>query len=63
MIPAYYLMIACTIGLVIFACFVKETAGKSLRGSLPAVEDPSEIDEILKKPKEALWWKEELMQI
>lgn len=60
MIPAYYLMIACTIGLVIFGFFVKETAGKSLRGSSPAVEDPSEIDEIIKKQKEALWWKEEL---
>lgn len=60
MIPAYYLMGVCLVGLVIVSLFVKETAGKSLRGSAPAVEDPSEIGEILKNPDKALWWKEEL---
>lgn len=59
MIPAYYLMAASVIGLIIVVFFVKETAGRSLPGSMPAVEDPSEIDEILKNPDEALWWKEE----
>lgn len=60
MVPAYFLMAVCLFGLIIVTFFVKETAGKSLRGSMPAVEDPSEIDEILKNPNEALWWKEEL---
>lgn len=60
MMPAYYLMFVCFIGLVIVFFFVKETAGRSLRGSAPIVEDPKEIDEILKNPDEALWWREEL---
>ncbi|AXI08251.1 MFS transporter [Oceanobacillus zhaokaii] len=60
MIPAYYLIAACIIGLVVVGFFVKETAGRSLRGSAPTVEDPSEIDEILKNPDKALWWKEEM---
>lgn len=60
MIPAYYLMAVCIIGIVIVIFFVKETAGRSLRGSAPTVEDPSEIDEILKNPEKALWWREEM---
>lgn len=60
MVPAYYLIAACIIGLVVVGFFVKETAGRSLRGSAPTVEDPSEIDEILKNPVNALWWKEEM---
>lgn len=60
MLPAYYLMAVCIIGIIIVGLFVKETAGKSLRGAFPVVEDPSEIDEVLKKPEEALWWMEEL---
>jgi MFS transporter, MHS family, proline/betaine transporter len=60
MIPAYYLMAVCLFGLVIVAFFVKETAGKSLRGSTPAVEDPSEIEEVLKNPDKAFWWEEEV---
>jgi MFS transporter, MHS family, proline/betaine transporter len=59
MIPAYYLMAVCLFGLIIVAFFVKETAGRSLRGSTPAVEDPSEIEEILKNPDKAFWWEEE----
>ncbi|NUK31991.1 glycine betaine/L-proline transporter ProP [Parageobacillus sp. VR-IP] len=62
MIPAYYLMAVCLFGLVIVAFFVKETAGRSLRGSAPAVEDPSEIEEILKNPDKAFWWEEEVKE-
>jgi MFS transporter, MHS family, proline/betaine transporter len=62
MIPAYYLMAVCLFGLIIVAFFVKETAGRSLRGSTPAVEDPSEIEEILKNPDKAFWWEEELKE-
>jgi MFS transporter, MHS family, proline/betaine transporter len=62
MIPAYYLMAVCLFGLIIVAFCVKETAGRSLRGSTPAVEDPSEIEEILKNPDKAFWWEEELKE-
>lgn len=58
-VPAYYLMAASIIGLLIMVFFVKETAGKSLPGSMPTVEKPSEVEDVLKKPEEALWWKEE----
>lgn len=60
MVPAYLLMAVCVIGLVVVGFFVKETAGRSLRGSAPTVEHTSEIAEILKNPDKALWWKEEL---
>ncbi|WP_257967981.1 MFS transporter [Peribacillus deserti] len=33
MLPAYYLMAICFLGIIIVALFVKETAGRSLRGS------------------------------
>jgi len=58
MIPAYYIMAACLIG-IITMIFVKETTGKALRGSAPAVEEKHEIAEILENPQEAIWWKEE----
>lgn len=60
MLPAYYLMAICLFGLIIVTLFVKETAGKSLRGSAPVVEDPSEIKEVLNHPEKALWWYEEI---
>lgn len=63
MMPAYYLTSVCILGLIIMAVYVKETAGRSLRGAPPAVEDASEIDEVLKNPKEALWWMEELLEL
>ncbi|RFU69030.1 MFS transporter [Peribacillus saganii] len=62
MLPAYYLMGMCLFGLVIVTLFVKETAGKSLRGSAPVVENQSEIKEVLKHPDKALWWYEEVRQ-
>ncbi|WEG11199.1 MFS transporter [Pullulanibacillus sp. KACC 23026] len=61
MIPAYYMMAACLIGFVTML-FVKETTGKSLRGSAPAVEEKHEamdILETLEDPDKDLWWKEE----
>ncbi|MDM5337255.1 MFS transporter [Fictibacillus enclensis] len=60
MVPAYYLMAVCIIGIIVVAFFVKETAGRSLRGSLPVVEEPAEVEEVLKNPEEALWWEEEI---
>ncbi|MEV5039575.1 glycine betaine/L-proline transporter ProP [Peribacillus frigoritolerans] len=63
MLPAYYLMTVCLFGLIIVSLFVKETAGKSLRGSPPVVKDQSEIQELLKNPDKALWWKEEVQEM
>lgn len=59
MVPAYYLIASCVIGMIVVTAFVKVTSGKSLRGSPPAVEENHEIREVLKDPEEALWWKEE----
>lgn len=58
-IPAYYLVAASLIGILVVTYFVKDTSGKSLRGSPPAVEEKQEVKEILKDPEEALWWQEE----
>jgi MFS transporter, MHS family, proline/betaine transporter len=62
MVPAYYIMAACLIG-VLTMFFVRDTTGKALRGSAPAVEEKHEIVEILEDPQEALWWKEEKINI
>lgn len=43
---AYYIMIACVIGLI-GMFFVKESAGKNLLGSYPAVADESEVHELV----------------
>ncbi|GGE30822.1 MFS transporter [Pullulanibacillus camelliae] len=63
LIPAYYLMLASLIGIVIVTFFFKDTSGKPLRGSPPAVEEAKEIADILKDPEEALWWQEEKEKI
>ncbi|QQZ08670.1 glycine betaine/L-proline transporter ProP [Heyndrickxia vini] len=62
MVPAYYIMAACLIG-ILTMIFVKETTGKALRGSAPAVEEKHEIADILENPQEAIWWKEEKVTI
>lgn len=63
MVPAYYLIFASVVGILVVTWFVKETSGKALRGSLPVVEEHHEIKEILENPEEALWWQEEARQI
>ncbi|THE13437.1 MFS transporter [Bacillus timonensis] len=63
MVPAYYLIFASIIGIVVVSIFLKETAGKALRGSPPAVEEKAEIKEILEEPEEALWWHDEKKEI
>ncbi|MDB5055206.1 MAG: transporter [Bacilli bacterium] len=63
MVPAYYLIVSSLIGIVVVTYFVKETSGKSLRGSAPAVEEKHEIHDILEEPEEALWWQEEKNKI
>jgi MFS transporter, MHS family, proline/betaine transporter len=61
MVPAYYLVGTCLIGIVAMI-FVKETSGKSLRGSAPAVESKHEIPAVLADPN-ALWWQEEKIKL
>lgn len=63
LVPAYYLMGACAIGFLVVSFFVKETSGRSLRGSAPAVEGKNEIQDVLKAPEEAFWWEEEKQMI
>lgn len=59
LVPAYYLIFAGVVGIVVVTYFVKDTSGKSLRGSPPAVAGEHEIQEVLEEPEEALWWREE----
>lgn len=63
MIPAYYLIFASIIGIIVVTIFLKDTSGKALRGSPPAVEEKKEIKEILQEPEEALWWHDERKEI
>lgn len=63
MVPAYYLIFASVIGIIVVTIFVKETSGKALRGSPPAVAEKAEIKEILEEPEEALWWHDERKEI
>lgn len=59
LVPAYYLIFAGVVGMIVVTYFVKETSGKSLRGSPPAVAEQQEIQEVLEEPEKALWWREE----
>ncbi|MEN1967524.1 MFS transporter [Lentibacillus sp. N15] len=62
--PAYYIIFASLIGIVIVTFFLKNTSGKALRGSPPAVEEKTEIQEVLDDAKEGgLWWSEEKQKI
>ncbi|WP_153728005.1 MFS transporter [Salinibacillus xinjiangensis] len=63
MIPAYYVIFASIIGIIVVSYFVKEVAGKPLRGSPPAVTEKSEIKDVLEEPEEALWWQDERKKI
>lgn len=63
LVPAYYMMAACLIGIVVVYFFVKDPSGKPLRGSPPAVEAKHEIHEVLEDPEEALWWEKEKIEI
>lgn len=63
LVPAYYVIFASIIGIIVVTWFIKETSGKSLRGSPPVVEEHHEIKKILEKPEEALWWHEEKKEI
>ncbi|WP_391564085.1 MFS transporter [Siminovitchia fortis] len=63
LMPAYYLIFASAIGIVVVTLFLKSTSGKPLRGSPPAVADEEEIKEVLEETDRVLWWSEEKHQI
>ncbi|WP_245799271.1 MFS transporter [Virgibacillus siamensis] len=63
LVPAYYIIFASIVGILIVAFFVVETSGKSLRGQPPAVEEKDEIKDVLEDPEEALWWTDEKSEI
>lgn len=63
MVPAYYIIFASLIGIVVVSYFVKNTSGRPLRGSPPAVAEKGDIEDVLEEPEEALWWTEEKSQI
>ncbi|MBA4493917.1 MFS transporter [Paenactinomyces guangxiensis] len=63
LVPAYYIIAAALIGILVVTYFVKDPSGRPLRGSPPAVEEKHEIQAVLKDPEEALWWKEEKNKI
>jgi len=63
LVPAYYIMFASVIGIVVITFFVKDTSGKPLRGASPAVEEEHEIPEVLEDREEALWWADEKQKI
>ena len=60
--PAYYLMFAAVIGIIVVSIYVENTSGKPLRGDAPAVAEETEIKEVL-EDMEALWWREEQQEI
>jgi MHS family proline/betaine transporter-like MFS transporter len=57
--PSYYLMFINVVGLIIFAFMFKSTSNKSLRGAYPNVENRSDYEEVIRNPKDALWWDKE----
>lgn len=57
--PSYYLMFINVIGLIIFITIFKSTSNKSLRGSYPNVETQEDYEDVVKNPKDALWWESE----
>jgi MHS family proline/betaine transporter-like MFS transporter len=63
LMPAYYLMFASLIGIVVVTLFLKNTSGKPLRGSPPAVAETHEIKEVIEDTNHVLWWSEEKQQI
>lgn len=63
LMPAFYLIFASLIGIVVVTLFLKNTSGKPLRGSPPAVTEKQEIREVIEESDETLWWGEEKRRI
>lgn len=60
--PAFYLVFAAIIGIIVVSIYVENTSGKPLRGDAPAVAEEGEIIEAI-EDSEALWWREEKQEI
>lgn len=54
--PAYYLTAVNLIGFIIILLLHSSTAGKSLKGSYPNVDNKKDVKYYEKHPKKALWW-------
>lgn len=63
LVPAYYVMFASIFGIVIVTLFLKNTFGKALRGSAPAVAETEEIQEVIEETDQSLWWSEEKYKV
>src|SRR5699024_6383187 len=62
--PSFYVVFASLIGIVVVTLFLRNTSGKPLRGSPPAIEEEKEIQEVLDNADEdGLWWSEEKQKI
>lgn len=59
LMPAYYVIFASLIGIVVVSLFLKNTSGKPLRGSPPAVSETHEIAEVVEDTNNELWWGKE----
>ena len=57
--PAYYLTAISLIGFLVITFLHLSTAGKSLKGSYPNVDNEKDRAYYAEHPKEALWWIEE----
>lgn len=63
LMPAFYMMLVSFIGIIVITFMLKDTSGKSLRGSLPTVENKQEVVEAVENPKDSLWWRQEEREI
>ena len=63
LVPAYYMIFASVIGIVVVTLFLKNTSGRPLRGSPPAVAEKQEIKEVVEEMDDTLWWGEEKYKI
>jgi len=63
MIPAYYVIFASIVGIIVVTIFVKNTSARALRGSPPAVAKKAEIKDVMEEQEEALWWQDEKEEI
>ncbi|MDQ7184445.1 MFS transporter, partial [Staphylococcus aureus] len=57
--PAYYLTAISVIGFLVITFLHLSTAGKSLKGSYPNVDNEQDRAYYAEHPKEALWWVKE----
>src|SRR5690625_833504 len=63
LMPAYYIIFASLIGIVVVTLFLRNTSDKPLRGSPPAVTEKHEISDAVQKMEEDIWWVEEKYKI